>query len=189
MGPSFSCCHEAGVTLMSAEGHDAASVLSPLESFVVRAPSLPAETTPDAPQPLADTPAVLQDPRIIRVLAVGGGDALCPGTGAGSGCRRRRVPRPRRCAGEWNTTWVPFFRRSRPGRWLCTGLAMRSAAWLTLGKGAGHRGWTMILKCGKICSNYALSGAPGSVRPQDIEDRVSQDIEDSHRRLPAWLAG
>jgi hypothetical protein len=31
--------------------------------------------------------------------------------------------------------------------------------------------------------------APSSVRPQDIEDRVSQDMQDSHRALPAWLAG
>ena len=51
-------------------------VLSPLESFVVRAPLLPVETTPNASQPLADTSAVLQDPRITRALAVGGGDAL-----------------------------------------------------------------------------------------------------------------
>jgi lantibiotic biosynthesis protein len=51
-------------------------VLSALESFVVRAPLLPVEITPDASQPLADTAAVLQDPRIARALAVGGGDAL-----------------------------------------------------------------------------------------------------------------
>src|SRR5690349_1955294 len=51
-------------------------VLSALESFVVRAPLLPVEITPDAAQPLADTAAVLQDPQVARALAVGGGDAL-----------------------------------------------------------------------------------------------------------------
>jgi hypothetical protein len=36
--------------------------------------------------------------------------------------------------------------------------------------------------------SHVLS-APGSVQPQDIEDRVSQDLEDSGRVLPVWLLG
>ena len=32
-------------------------------------------------------------------------------------------------------------------------------------------------------------GAPGSVQPQDIEDRVSEDIEDSQLTSPAWQPG
>jgi hypothetical protein len=37
--------------------------------------------------------------------------------------------------------------------------------------------------------DYWLSRAPSSVQPQDIEDRVCQDMQDSQLTSPAWLPG
>jgi hypothetical protein len=45
------------------------------------------------------------------------------------------------------------------------------------------------LRLVRVFEFMPLNSAPDSVQPQDIEDRVSQDIEDSQLTSPAWQPG
>jgi hypothetical protein len=54
---------------------------------------------------------------------------------------------------------------------------------------ADHTDGPRKIKIVRVFEFIPLTSALGSVQPQDIEDRVSQDIEDSQLRSPAWQPG
>ena len=44
-------------------------------------------------------------------------------------------------------------------------------------------------KIARVFEFMTLASAPGSVQPQDIEDRVCQDMQNSQLTSPAWQPG